>query len=1584
MQDPEEEAHREVMSQQTKGSGNRGELERQLDQIWVGDQELWVNIPRYDDEKKEEKKGRNGQTMTPKYQSRTYAKVLQGQGARTKEGVSKKESKVDQTRRHGRGVIRNNEDNGINESRKIWKEKGKGASWAGIEYNIKEEEYAWLEGCYVGTAHLVEMVRNLQEKFYMEGYFSCRVRAMGGKLVLLDCEDKEELKDLVEMAADWLGQRFEEVRPWKPNLVAQERFVWIRCHGAPLNAWGCEFFEKMGSSWGKFICLDDSTSNKRRFDIARFLISTPIMDTITVTRQVKVNGVLFNIKFKEEEFTNSFFSLKQDFIPSFHSDSEDHESWSLGTDLDAMEEGVEKTQEPGEVRSTDAGKEDDEVASGRGKKKKRADNIGRLDVTQEHGEEARRIEQIRKRKKRKSRSCKSLYSNAADAGVGNQRRNSQGRNQTQGKEGKVTPALILSSTSKIAGESIGDGGILNCNRLVERQRQEQLAEDIWEFAKSLGVVAENEQQVTQRIDEMEKRDKKEKTNMVMTEVTGIKEDDFDWVAKASNGRSGGLLSVWNSKVFRKNGVIEGENYLGVCGLWGEEDTVVYIINIYSPCLLMGKKALWEELQRLITSKGGKWCLAGDFNVVRKVEERAGSREITREMREFDDFILNTGLIDLPLAGRKYTWYNSNGQYMSRIDRFLMSEEWILNWSDVKQWGLSRSVSDHCPILLKNESIDWGPKPFKFFNAWLDQPGCKEIITEVWNSTKVMGWNGYILKEKLKRTKNKLKQWSRNAISEVDRKVKEAEKEIAAIDEKGEKGQLSPQDVEQRKNYFLELWKNIKIKESMWQQKSRKMWLKERDANTKYFHTCVKGRSRRNEILSIQIKGDQHTGVAKIKEKVAKYFEELFTEEKWKRPKLDGIRFNKISEADNDILTATFSEEEIKEAIWDCESSKSPGPDGFNFSFVKAMWEDIKVDIVGFVHKFHKQGKIVKGSHASFIVLIPKVENPPKIEEFKPISLIGVMYKILAKLLANRLGKVIHKVIGEQQMAFIRGRQLAEGVVIANEVINEAKRNKKKSFLFKVDFEKAYDKVCWSFINYMMLRMGFCEAWRSWIQECLRSSSVSVIVNGSPTRQFMVTKGIHQGDLLSPFLFLIVAEGLNGMVTAAVEKKLYKGVTVGSEEAMVSHLQFADDTIFFGEASEENIWAIKCIVRSFELVSGLKINYAKSQLMGVNLEEGWKEKMACRLYCKGEDLPFKYLGIPIGGNHRKLAMWQPLVESVKRKLAPWKGRHVSFGGRITLINSVLFSLPVFLMSVYLLPKGVKEMRKFNLALMGKWWGRLAKKEQGLWDKVIESKYGGRGGNWFEWVREGRGIGSLWWRDVCCLNYVDEECEGWLTEGFKLKLGEGKGVSFWWDNWGGEGSLANLFPRLYSLSTGKDKECCQMGYEENGTWKWNLKWKRALFDWEREEAAEVQRKVDGVQLYPGMPDAWKWEHSKEGNYSTKTAYRILAKEQNALGTLSTYKRIWNLTIPSKISAFNWQLVQDRIPTKSNLQRRGIINALGEENCVLCEREIEDAQHLFLKCRIAKWLWKACGKWWGITVTLESDCWTSFEQFRGWAKK
>ncbi|GKV18712.1 hypothetical protein SLEP1_g29053 [Rubroshorea leprosula] len=507
-------------------------------------------------------------------------------------------------------------------------------------------------------------------------------------------------------------------------------------------------------------------------------------------------------------------------------------------------------------------------------------------------------------------------------------------------------------------------------------------------------------------------------------------------------------------------------------------------------------------------------------------------------------------------------------------------------------------------------------------------------------------------------KKALKVWSRNMVPETNSIIKKCEDSIVAIDLKGEVTPLSKEDVQSKRNNFLQLWKHQKVKEGMWRQKTKKAWINDGDANMKFFHRCVKGKRRQNEIVGIQVGDKYMEQVNEIKEGVANYFENLFTEERWQRLHLDGIEFKKISGGNNSLLLTPFNEEEVKQAMWSCEGSKALGPDGFNFNFIREMWDLIKGDMMGFVHDFHKNGRLVRGANSSFIVLIPKVINPQKIEEFRPISLIEVIYKVIAKLLANRISSVLDSIIEESQMAFIRGRQMVDSIVIANKTIAVAMRNKKASFVFKLDFEKAYDQVCWEFLDYMMSRMGFDPKWRRWINECLKTAEVSVLLNGNTTRQAKINKGLRQGALLSPYLFLLVVEGLNGIISSAINHGLFEGIDIGNRGMIVSHLQFTNDSILFDKAAEGNIWAAK---------------------------NEWMSKMAYILNYKQGVFLYKYLGVPIGGSVKSIAMWKPLIETFEKKLSSWKGRLLSFGGRITLLNAVLSSLPVFTMSMPLLPK-----------------------------------------------------------------------------------------------------------------------------------------------------------------------------------------------------------------------------------------------------------------------------------------------------------
>jgi exonuclease III len=788
-------------------------------------------------------------------------------------------------------------------------------------------------------------------------------------------------------------------------------------------------------------------------------------------------------------------------------------------------------------------------------------------------------------------------------------------------------------------------------------------------------------------------------------------DNVAWRSNPALGRSGGLLLLWDKDKGKLLDSFQGQGFLGILLEWGPQKKKCVIINVYAPCNLVAKRQLWVELVvARNTFVAEVWCFLGDFNSVRCMEERKGvggrgNREISKVMREdqrlFNLLIDNLELEDLVLLGRKFTWVQPNGECFSRLDRVLVSNNWREVWGDVSLWALPRDVSDHCPILLRYALADWGPKPFRFNNYWLKNKEFKKVVARSWIEISNNGWMARVFREKLKAVREALKKWNVETYGVTEAKIPSLVASIHDFEVLGEVRDLTEAERVEWKKNCDHLWALLKSKDRLEFQRSKSKWLKEGDVNSSYFHACVKGRKCTNNIVALKKGEGWLENPSCIKEEICNYFVKHFSEERWNRPTMDGIVFPNILEEEATFLERPFEEGEVKDIIEGSQNNKSPGPDGFNFEFFKGCWEVIKGDLMKVFHEFFANSTMPRGMLSYFITLIPKVPNPHSISEFRPISLLGSLYKIVAKVLATRLGSVMEKIISKNQSAFIKGRLLVDGVLTINEVVDLAKRSKGECMIFKVDFEKAYDSVNWKFLEYMLGRFGFSERWIGWIKACVCAGNLSVLVNGSPTREVNIARGLKQGDPLAPFLFLLVAEGIGLLMSRAVSIGFFKPFVFRNSDVVVSHLQYADDTLFIGDACVENLWCIKAILRWFELMSGLKVNFGKSRIFGVGLEESFMLVASKFLNCKRGKIPFIYLGLPVGANHRKEVTWEPVIEVLKRRLHTWKNRFVSLGGRVILINSVLAAIPLFYLSFMKIP--IKVWKKIVSIQRNFLWG-----------------------------------------------------------------------------------------------------------------------------------------------------------------------------------------------------------------------------------------------------------------------------------------
>ncbi|CAN0872181.1 LINE-1 retrotransposable element ORF2 protein [Linum grandiflorum] len=796
------------------------------------------------------------------------------------------------------------------------------------------------------------------------------------------------------------------------------------------------------------------------------------------------------------------------------------------------------------------------------------------------------------------------------------------------------------------------------------------------------------------------------------------------------------------------------------------------------------------------------------------------------------------MIDLPLSGGSFTWTNFQQQpSLSRLDRVTINSEWETHFPDCTVRVLPRVCSDHNPLMAMTSQEEGVKRPWKFESMWLEHEDFNTFLQEAWTE-EIEGFGGlFLLAKRLKLVKTKLKEWNQNVFKNNEAEIGRCLCLIAGLDGQEERGEWTEERRIQRCMIKLELDKLWRRQEISWRQKSRETSLRLGDRNTSLFHKIDSHNRRRNFVSRLVVEGRSVEGHVAVSQAVVGYYGRFYTEDRRVRPFANTLVQGRIGQGEGDALVAPFSAEEVWNAVRNCASDKAPGPNGFVMDFYKKNWEVIQDRVMSGFEDFFDRMAIPTMVNCTFLCLIPKKENVEDVKDFRPISLTSSVYKIISKVLMERLRGLLPSLISRHQCAFVHGRQILDASLIANELIDSRRRSGRPRLVIKLDIEKAYDHVNWNCLLQILNRMGFSVKWCRWIHECISSPAFSVLVNGEASGFFQNSRGLRQGDSLSPFLFILVMDILSKIVGSLRETNDIEGFYMNERDRVgeVTHLLYADDTILFCDASLLQVQKVLAGLIVFQVITGLKVNLDKCRISAVG-DVPEIQDLADVLSCGVDNFPGSYLGLPRGSRAVNVVLWNPVVTRVHRRLETWKARHLSFGGRLVLIKSILSNLPIYFMSIFRAPVsiikaiekihnnflwtgmadtkkfhmvswdnvkvpkergglGILDLRCMNKALLGKWLWRFGVQREAWWRILVHIKFGlDRGSEWRS-ARPGGSAGWSVWFWIC-----KENLEFW--EFAYVDPGGGEWVRFWHDIWIPRKHLARDFPRVAAVAQAPD--------------------------------------------------------------------------------------------------------------------------------------------------------------------------------------
>lgn len=453
--------------------------------------------------------------------------------------------------------------------------------------------------------------------------------------------------------------------------------------------------------------------------------------------------------------------------------------------------------------------------------------------------------------------------------------------------------------------------------------------------------------------------------------------------------------------------------------------------------------------------------------------------------------------EIRCSGEHFTW--DRNLVKEKIDWIFANQAWVDQYQTATGFHLTKFGSDHRPLLLQFSPMRWPPRPRSCFQckaAWLLEEDFSSIVRQGWST---LDWNTNVEQfTHLART------WDQETVGNLPKKKAALRNRIEGVERA-----RSKRDSQHLAQTEKELWglynRTLAQEELMWFQRSRCNWLKWGDQNTKFFHTSAVIRRKKNTIDGLKDEGgDWIFDQAAIRNMTRAFYTDLFRKDTHCTDILStATSFHRLSNLELAAFSAMVSPEEVKRATFDLGALKAPGPDGIQAFVYHKFWDAIGESLCALVHNIWENPSAIQSLNNTNIVLIPKVDIPQTLKEFHPISLCNVSYKVISKIISNRLRPLMGKLVGNHQCSFIAGRQSSDNIIIAQEVIHSMRtRGKRPGWMaVKVDLEKAYDRLDWDFVQATLTEIGIEGKILEIIMACITTTSFRILWNGEPTEQF---------------------------------------------------------------------------------------------------------------------------------------------------------------------------------------------------------------------------------------------------------------------------------------------------------------------------------------------------------------------------------------------------------------------------------------------------------------------------------------------------